>query len=208
MKKIFEFIKSQIEIFIVLIVVTAIILISLNIHDYRKKSILILDRENPALQNINKTLTFQLNKYKSKILILEAKINDMDLQKKQLKNELTESLQELEYQVVRAAELTQDTSIIEALDKMIIQQDLLIENFATTIILKDSIIEQKDSIVESYVLAVDGMTNEIERLHAENNELLINEKISKGKIKKRNRIIVVGGSIVAAGITTVILLNK
>ena len=132
----------------------------------------------------------------------------MDLQKKQLKNELTESLQELEYQVVRAAELTQDTSMIEALDKMIIQQDLLIENFATTIILKDSIIEQKDSIIKSYVLAVDGMTNEIERLHAENNELLINEKISKGKIKKRNRIIVVGGSIVAAGITTVILLNK
>ena len=34
--------------------------------------------------------------------------------------------------------------------------------------------------------------------------MLINEMMCKGKIKKRNKIIVVGSAIVAAGITTAI----
>ena len=76
------------------------------------------------------------------------------------------------------------------------------------LILKDSLILEKNNIIKSYVLATDKMTNEIERLHAEKNELLINEMMSKGKIKKRNKIIVVGSAVVAAGITTAILINK
>ena len=52
------------------------------------------------------------------------------------------------------------------------------------------------------------MSNEIERLHAKNNEMLINEMINRDKIKKRNKIIVVGGAIVTAGITTAILINR
>ena len=52
------------------------------------------------------------------------------------------------------------------------------------------------------------MSNEIEKLHAEKNEMLINEMMYKDKIKKRNRIIVAGGAIVAAGITTAILINR
>ena len=52
------------------------------------------------------------------------------------------------------------------------------------------------------------MSNEIERLHAENNEMLINEMINRDKIKKRNKILIAGGAIVAAGITTAILINK
>ncbi len=52
------------------------------------------------------------------------------------------------------------------------------------------------------------MSNEIERLHAENNEMLINEMISRDKIKKRNKIIIAGGAIVAAGITTAILITR
>jgi hypothetical protein len=52
------------------------------------------------------------------------------------------------------------------------------------------------------------MSAEIERLHAEKNEMLINEMTYKDQIKKRNKIIIAGGAIVAAGITTAILINR
>ena len=105
-------------------------------------------------------------------------------------------------------EETEDTTLISLFDEVVANQESLISSLENTIKLKDSIILEKDKIIESYVFATEKMSNEIERLHAENNEMLINEMTYKDKIKKRNRIIIAGGAIVAAGITTAILINR
>ena len=174
----------------------------------RKKNVIVIERENATLRNINKTLTDEVAKSQNKILILEEKINDMEILNKKQAEKLSESMQNLEYEIVKTVEETEDTTLISLFDEVAANQESLINSLENTIRLKDSIIVEKDKIIESYVFATDKMSNEIERLHAENNEMLINEMISRDKIKKRNRIIIAGGAIVAAGITTAILINK
>jgi len=173
-----------------------------------RKNVLVIERENSMLRNINKTLTSEVAKSQDKILILENKIKSMEILNEKQAKDLAESMQNLEYEIFKTVEETEDTTLILLFDEVATNQENLISSLENTIKLKDSIIAEKDKIIESYVFATDKMSNEIERLHAENNEMLINEMINRDKIKKRNRIIVAGGAIVAAGITTAILINK
>jgi hypothetical protein len=173
-----------------------------------RKNVLVVERENSMLRNINKTLTDEVSKSQDKILILEEKIENMEILNEKQAKDLAESMQDLEYEIVKTVEETEDTTLISLFDEVATNQESLINSLENTIKLKDSVISEKDKIIESYVFATEKMSNEIERLHAENNEMLINEMISRDKIKKRNRIIVAGGAIVAAGITTAILINR
>ncbi len=173
-----------------------------------RKNVLVIERENSMLRNINKTLTSEVAKSQDKILILENKIKSMEILNEKQAKDLAESMQNLEYEIFKTVEETEDTTLISLFDEVAANQEGLINSLENTIKLKDSIILEKDKIIESYVFATEKMSNEIERLHAENNEMLINEMINRDKIKKRNRIIVAGGAIVAAGITTAILINK
>ena len=174
----------------------------------QRKNVIVIERENSMLRNINKTLTNEVAKSQDKILILEKKIESMEILNEKQAKDLAESMQNLEYEIVKTVEETEDTTLISLFDEVAANQESLISGLENTIKLKDSIISEKDKIIESYVFATEKISNKIERLHAENNEMLINEMICKDKIKKRNRIIVAGGAIVAAGITTAILINK
>ena len=173
-----------------------------------RKNVIVIERENTTLRNINKTLTDEVSKSQDKILVLEKKINDMEILNKKQAEKLSESMQNLEYEIVKTVEETEDTTLISLFDEVAANQESLISSLENTIKLKDSVILEKDKIIESYVFATEKMSNEIERLHAENNEMLINEMTYKDQIKKRNKIIIAGGVIVAAGITTAILINR
>jgi hypothetical protein len=173
-----------------------------------RKNVLVVERENTMLRNINKTLTNEVAKSQDKILILEEKIESMEILNEKQAEDLAESMQNLEYEIVKTVEETKDTTLISLFDEVAANQESLISGLENTIKLKDSVISEKDKIIESYVFATEKMSNEIERLHAENNEMLINEMTYKDQIKKRNKIIIAGGVIVAAGITTAILINK
>ena len=188
--------------------ITCLIVILLATCNQRKKNVLVIERENTTLRNINKTLTDEVSKSQDKILILEKKIESMEILNEKQAKDLAESMQNLEYEIVKTVEETEDTTLISLFDEVAANQESLINSLENTIKLKDSVISEKDKIIESYVFATEKMSNEIERLHAENNEMLINEIINRDKIKKRNRIIVAGGAIVAAGITTAILINR
>ena len=190
--------------FAIIACLVVILLITCN----HRKNVIVIERENTTLRNINKTLTDEVSKSQDKILILEKKIESMEILNEKQAKDLAESMQNLEYEIVKTVEETEDTTLISLFDEVAANQESLISGLENTIKLKDSIISEKDKIIESYVFATEKMSNEIERLHAENNEMLINEMICKDKIKKRNRIIVAGGAIVAAGITTAILINK
>ena len=191
--------------FAAIVCLVVILLITCN---QRKKNVLVIERENATLRNINKVLTDEVAKSQDKILILEEKIESMETLNKKQAEKLSESMQNLEYEIVKTVEETEDTTLISLFDEVAANQESLISSLENTIKLKDSIILEKDKIIESYVFATEKMSNEIERLHAENNEMLINEMINRDKIKKRNKIIVAGGVIVAAGITTAILINR
>ena len=191
--------------FAAIVCLVVILLITCN---QRKKNVIVIERENATLRNINKTLTDEVAKSQDKILILEKKIDSMEILNEKQAKDLAESMQNLEYEIVKTVEETEDTTLISLFDEVAANQESLISSLENTIKLKDSIILEKDKIIESYVFATEKMSNEIERLHAENNEMLINEMISRDKIRKRNKIIVAGGVIVAAGITTAILINK
>jgi hypothetical protein len=173
-----------------------------------RKNVLVVERENSMLRNINKTLTDEVVKSQDKILILEEKIECMEILNEKQAKDLAESMQNLEYEIVKTVEETEDTTLISLFDEVAANQESLINSLENTIKLKDSIILEKDKIIESYVFATDKMSAEIERLHAEKNEMLINEMTYKDQIKKRNKIIIAGGAIVAAGITTAILINR
>jgi hypothetical protein len=174
----------------------------------QRKNVLVIERENSMLRNINKTLTNEVAKSQDKILILEEKIESMEILNEKQAEDLAESMQDLEYEIVKTVEETEDTTLISLFDEVAINQESLINSLENTIKLKDSVISEKDKIIESYVFATEKMSNEIERLHAEKNEMLINEMTYKDQIKKRNKIIIAGGAIVAAGITTAILINR
>ena len=208
MKKINEYIKKNLAYIIGFAVITCLIVISLITYNQRENHVLVIERENHVLQSINKTLTFEVTKSQNKIFILEEKIKSMEILNKKQAGELAESMQNLEYEIVKTVEETEDTALISLFDEVVINQNNLIQGFENTIKLKDSVILEKDNIIKSYVFATDEMSNEIESLHAENNEMLINEMMSRGRIKKRNKAIIVGSAIVAAGITTVILINR
>ena len=190
--------------FAVIACLVVILLITCN----HRKNVIVIERENTTLRNINKTLTDEVSKSQDKILILEKKIESMEILNEKQAKDLAESMQNLEYEIVKTVEETEDTTLISLFDEVAANQENLISSLENTIKLKDSVILEKDKIIESYVFATEKMSNEIERLHAEKNEMLINEMVCKGKIKKRNKIIVAGGAIVAAGITTAILINK
>lgn len=190
--------------FVAIVCLVVVLLFTCN----RKKNVVVIERENATLRNINKTLTNEVAKSQDKILILEEKIECMEILNEKQAKDLAESMQNLEYEIVKTVEETEDTTLISLFDEVAANQESLISGLENTIKLKDSIIVEKDKIIESYVFATEKMSNEIERLHAENNEMLINEMINRDKIKKRNRIIVAGGAIVAAGITTAILINR
>jgi len=190
--------------FATIVCLVVILLITCN----HRKNVLVIERENTTLRNINKTLTDEVSKSQDKILILEKKIESMEILNEKQAKDLAESMQDLEYEIVKTVEETEDTTLISLFDEVAANQERLISSLENTIKLKDSVIAEKDKIIESYVFATEKMSNEIEKLHAENNEMLINEMISRDKIKKRNRIIVAGGVIVAAGITTAILINR
>jgi hypothetical protein len=190
--------------FAVIVCLVVILLITCN----HRKNVIVIERENTTLRNINKTLTDEVSKSQDKILILEKKIESMEILNEKQAKDLAESMQNLEYEIVKTVEETEDTTLISLFDEVAANQENLISSLENTIKLKDSVILEKDKIIESYVFATEKMSNEIERLHAENNEMLINEIINRDKIKKRNRIIVAGGAIVAAGITTAILINR
>ncbi len=173
-----------------------------------RKNVIVIEQENSMLRHVNKTLTDEVAKSQDKILVLEKKIESMEILNEKQSKDLAESMQNLEYEIVKTVEETEDTTLISLFDEVAANQESLISSLENTIKLKDSIIAEKDKIIESYVFATEKMSNEIERLHAENNEMLINEMINRDKIKKRNKIIIAGGAIVAAGITTAILINR
>ena len=191
--------------FAAIVCLVVILLITCN---QGKKNVLVIERENATLRNINKTLTDEVAESQDKILILEKKIESMEILNEKQAKDLAESMQNLEYEIVKTVEETEDTTLISLFDEVAANQESLISGLENTIKLKDSIIVEKDKIIESYVFATDKMSNEIEKLHAEKNEMLINEMTYKDQIKKRNKIIIAGGAIVAAGITTAILINK
>jgi len=190
--------------FAAIVCLVVILLITCN----HRKNVLVIERENSVLRNINKTLTDEVSKSQDKILVLEKKIESMEILNEKQAKDLAESMQNLEYEIVKTVEETEDTTLISLFDEVATNQERLISSLENTIKLKDSVILEKDKIIESYVFATEKMSNEIERLHAEKNEMLINEMTYKDQIKKRNKIIVVGGAIVAAGITTAILINR
>jgi len=194
--------------YIVGFAVFACLVVILLITCNQRKNVLVIERENTMLRNVNKVLTDEVAKSQDKILVLEEKIDSMEIMNEKQAKDLAESMQNLEYEIVKTVEETEDTTLISLFDEVAANQESLINSLENTIKLKDSIIVEKDKIIESYVFATDKMSNEIERLHAENNEMLINEMINRDKIKKRNKIIIAGGAIVAAGITTAILINK
>ena len=188
--------------------IVCLVVILLITCDQRKKNVLVIERENSMLRNINKTLTDEVAKSQDKILVLEKKIDSMEILNEKQTKDLAESMQNLEYEIVKTVEETEDTTLISLFDEVAANQESLISSLENTIRLKDSIISEKDKIIETYVFATEKMSNEIKRLHAENNEMLINEMISRDKIKKRNKIIIAGGAIVVAGITTAILISR
>ena len=190
--------------FATIVCLVVILLVTCN----QRKNVLVIERENTTLRNINKTLTDEVSKSQDKILILEKKIESMEILNEKQAKDLAESMQNLEYEIVKTVEETEDTTLISLFDEVAANQENLISSLENTIKLKDSVILEKDKIIECYVFATEKMSNEIQILHAKNNEMLINEMICKDKIKKRNKIIIAGGAIVAAGITTAILINR
>jgi len=207
MKKIIKFLKENgtaLSLFAVVIIFAIIAGIAGRLT---QDDPIVIYKENPELLKINSELQNQVFEHESKILILEAKIDNLEKTKTQQSWNLVNSTNNLESEVVEVVKIVQDSTLIFLLDDVKIEQKSLVKTYENIIVLKDSVIYEKDNLIQSYVFATDKLGNEIEKLHAENNELIINNSKNKGKIKKRNRIIVAGCLTVAAGIAGVILLN-
>ena len=208
MKKIIKFLKENgtaLSLFAVIIIFAIIAGIAGRLTQDEP---IVIYKENPELLKINSELQNQIFEHESKILILEAKIDNLEKTKTQQSWNLANSTQSLEAEVVEVVKVVKDSTLIFLLDDVKIEQKNLVKTYENIIVLKDSVIFEKDNLIQSYVFATDKLSNEIEKLHAENNELIINNSKNKDKIKKRNRIIVVGCSVVAAGIAGVILLSR
>lgn len=209
MKKFIDFIKTDYGVIFIIYAVIIFLVLFVKIGDaFYKNETLVIYKQNPELQKINEDLKNQVFESESKILVLETKIEALEKTKKQQSWNLSNSTQNLENEVVEVVKIVQDSALIFLLDRVKIEQKNLVKTYENIIELKDSVIFEKDNMIQSYVFATDKMSNEIEVLHAKNNELLINDSRNKSKIKKRNRIILVGSSIVAAGIAGVVLLSR
>lgn len=208
MKKFIDFLKQDWGILAIFTLIVVVVIIANTCGNSWKNEPLVIYKQNPELQKINEELKNQVFESESKILVLETKIEALEKTKKQQYWNLSNSTQNLENEVVEVVEVIQDSTLVFLLDRVKIEQKNLVKTYENIIELKDSVIFEKDNMIQSYVFATDKMSNEIESLHAKNNELLINDSRNKGKIKKRNRIIIIGGSIVAAGIAGVVLLSR
>lgn len=207
MKNVNQFFKQNVATLAALAAII-ILLVILAIWDSAgKNEPLIIYKQNPELLEINENLKNQVSESESKIIVLQSKIETLEKTKKQQSWNLSNSTENLESEVVEVVKIVQDSTLIFLLDRVKIEQKSLVKTYENIIVLKDSVIFENENMIQSYVFATDKLSNEIESLHAKNNELLINESRNKDKIKKRNRIIVVGCSVVAAGIAGVVLLN-
>jgi uncharacterized membrane protein YdfJ with MMPL/SSD domain len=208
MENIKLFIRSYAAVIILTAFIVFMLFLAFNLDALVKNEPLVLYKQNPELSKINEDLKNQVFEREAKILVLETKIETLEKTKKQQSWNLANSTNNLETEVIEVVKIVQDSTLIILLDRVKLEQKSLVKTYENIIELKDSVIFETDKMVQSYVIATDKMSNEIESLHAKNNELLINESRNKGKIKKRNRIIIIGGSIVAAGIGGLILLSK
>ena len=208
MKTIKQFFSKHISTLCLLAIITCIIIVALLANNCDKPEPVIVYQQNPELLKINEELQSQIFERESKILVLQTKIENLEKTKKQQSWNLSNSTQNLESEIIEVVEVVRDSTLIFLLDRVKIEQKNLIKTYENIVELKNKKKIQNDRMIQSYVIATDKLSDEIEILHAKNNELLINDSRNKSKIKKRNRIIVVGGSIVAAGIAGVILLTK
>lgn len=208
MKNLINFLKQDWGILAIFSLIVGLVIIANTCGNDWISETLVIYKQNPELQKINDELKNQIFERESKILVLQSKIETLEKTKKQQSWNLANSTDKLETEIVETVEIVQDSTLIFLLDRVKIEQKNLVKTYENIIELKDSVILEKDGMIQSYVLATDKMSDEIESLHAKNNELIINDSRNKGKIKKRNRIIVVGGSIVAAGIAGVILIGR
>ena len=207
MKTINQFIKENWQIVAIFALIIVVVAIANTCGDSEISGPVIIYKQNPELQKINSELQNQIFERESRILILETKIENLEKTKKQQSYNLVNSTQNLETEIVEVVKIVQDSTLIFLLDRVKIEQKSLVKTYENIIELKDSVIFENENMIQSYIFATDKMSNEIESLHAKNNELLIIDSRNKGKIKKRNRIIVVGCSVVAAGIMGAILLD-
>ena len=209
MKKFIDFIKTEAGAIILIYVAIVFLVIFVKIGDaFYKSESLVIYKQNPELQKINEELKTKVFESESKILVLQSKIETLEKTKKQNSWNLANSTDKLETEIKEVVEIVQDSTLIILLDRVKLEQKNLVKTYENIIELKDSVILEKDGIIQSYVLATDKMSDEIELLHAKNNELIINDSRNKSKIKNRNKIIIVVGSLVAAGIAGVVLLSR
>ena len=207
MKKLINFLKQDWDILAIFALIVVVVIIANTCGNLEQSEPIVLYRENPELQKINSELKNQIFESESKILALETKIENLEKTKNQQSWNLVNSTENLETEIVEVVKIVQDSTLIFLLDRVKIEQKSLVKTYENIIELKDSVIFENENMIQSYIFATDKLSNEIESLHAKNNELLIIDSRNKGKIKKRNRIIVVGCSVVAAGIMGAILLN-
>lgn len=207
MKNVNQFFKQNVATLAALAAIILLLVILAIWDSAGKNEPLIIYKQNPELLEINENLKNQVSESESKIIVLQSKIETLEKTKKQQSWNLSNSTENLESEVVEVVKIVQDSTLIFLLDRVKIEQKSLVKTYENIIVLKDSVIFENENMIQSYVFATDKLSNEIESLHAKNNELLINESRNKDKIKKRNRIIVVGCSVVAAGIAGVVLLN-
>ena len=209
MKKFIDFIKTEAGAIILIYVAIVFLVIFVKIGDaFYKSESLVIYKQNPELLRINEELKTKVFESESKILVLQSKIETLEKTKKQNSWNLANSTDKLETEIKEVVEIVQDSTLIILLDRVKLEQKKLVKTYENIIELKDSVILEKDNMIQSYVFATDKLSNEIEVLHAKNNELIINESRNRSKIKNRNRIIVVGSTIVAAGIAGVILIGR
>jgi hypothetical protein len=207
MKKIMKLIDENRTLSVGIAIVFFIILFGILLHNGQKGNVLILDQENPELAKISKVLEIEVLKYEKEVFILEAKINEAEKINKNQAKQLELSTDNLETEIIEVVKISKDTVLLSLFDKSKVDQENLIESYDVLLILKDSIILEQENVIKSYVFATNQMSNEIEILHAKNNEMLINEMMSKGKIKNRNKALIAGCAVVATVITTAILIK-
>ena len=208
MKKIKEFFKSDANILAIAGIVIMLVILVITVNIFDKKEPVVIYKQSPELLKIKDELKNQVFESESKILVLETKIESLEKLKVQNSQDLTNSTIDLEKEVVEVVKIVQDSALIVLLDDVKIEQQNLVNTYENIIELKDSVILEQNEMIRSYVIATDKLSNEIEILHAKNNELIINNSRNKSKIKKRNRIIAIGGTVIIAGITGAILLRQ
>ncbi len=75
--------------FAAIVCLVVILLITCN----QRKNVIVIERENSMLRKINKTLTGEVAKSQDKILVLEKKIESMEILNEKQAKDLAESMQ-------------------------------------------------------------------------------------------------------------------